>query len=125
MFPKDGCCISVGRDANVSGVHRHRPDHGLGKQSNRNPLRRVGSPRWRVHAQEGAETQVPLRTERQSVLQQRQERFFLSNLLYDVEQTRDGQLVTSLDNCFIIYLLFLCFYKSYILFTFYVNCIQL
>lgn len=54
--------VSVGRDADVGGVHRHRPDNGVGQQGHRDPVRGERPPRRRVHAQEGAATQVPLRT---------------------------------------------------------------
>lgn len=85
----------MGRNANLSGVHRYWADNGVGQQSDRDPLGRVGALRRSVHAQEGTAAQVPLRTKRQSVLQQRQERLLVPNLLHDAEQARHGQLVTA------------------------------
>ena len=49
---------AVGRAAHQRGLHRHRPDHGLGQQGDRDPQRGDRSPRRGLHAQEGTETQV-------------------------------------------------------------------
>jgi len=48
---------------------------------------------WCVHAQKGAALEIPLRAQRQSILQQCQRCFIVSNLLYDAQQTGHGQLV--------------------------------
>lgn len=89
--------VAVGRNADFSGVHRHGPDNGLGQQGNRDPFGRDRPPGRRVHAQEGAAPQVPLRTQRQSILQQREERLQLSDLFHDAEQAGHGQLVNERD----------------------------
>ena len=53
----------MGRAAHQRGLHRHRADHGLGQQGHRDQERGDRTPRRGLHAQEGAETQVPLREE--------------------------------------------------------------
>ena len=54
---------AVGRAADQRGLHRHRADHGLGQQGHRDQERGDWTPGRGVHAQEGAETQVPVREE--------------------------------------------------------------
>ncbi|XP_061499578.1 serine/threonine-protein kinase mig-15 isoform X24 [Anopheles gambiae] len=88
---------AVGRNANLRRVHRHRPDHGLGQQSNRDSFGRNRPPGRCVYAQKGAASQVPVRAERQGFLQQCQRRLILSDLLHDVEQTGHGQLVEHIN----------------------------
>lgn len=85
----------MGRDADVGGVHRHGADHGLGQQGHRDPLRGERPPGRRVHAQEGAAAQVPLRAQRQGVLLLGQGRLLLPDLLHDPQQARHGQLVAA------------------------------
>lgn len=51
---------AVGRDANLCGVHRHWPDHGLGQQGNRDPQRGDRPPGRSVYAQKSTEAQVPM-----------------------------------------------------------------
>ena len=53
----------MGRAADLCGVHRHRADHGLGQQGHRDPERGDWPLGRGVHAQKGAETQVPVREE--------------------------------------------------------------
>jgi len=48
-----------------SSLHRHRSSDGLGSQGDWNPFCWHKWPRRRLHAQEAAETQVPLWTKRQ------------------------------------------------------------
>lgn len=57
------------------------------------PFGRNRPPGRGVHAQESPTPQVPVRAERQGVLQQCQRWFVVSDLLHDAEQTRYGQLV--------------------------------
>ena len=51
----------MGRAADQRGLHRDRADHGLGEQGHRDQERGDRPPGRGVHAQEGAETQVPVR----------------------------------------------------------------
>ena len=70
IFPNVKFCFSVpghqehraavGRAADQRGLHRHGADHGLGEQGHRDQERRDRTPGRGVHAQEGAETQVPV-----------------------------------------------------------------
>lgn len=50
---------------------------------------------WCFHAQEGATLEIPVRAQRQSILQQCQRCFIVSNLLHDAQQAGHGQLVES------------------------------
>ena len=54
---------AVGRDAHLRRLHRHGADHGLGQQGHRDKERRDGASGRGVYAQEGAETQVPVRAQ--------------------------------------------------------------
>ena len=54
---------------------------------------RDGSPGRRVHAQEGPEVEVPVRAQRQGLLQLGQGRLLMPNLLHDTQQAGHGQLV--------------------------------
>ena len=51
-------CAAVGGASHQRGLHRHRADHGLGQQGDRDPQRGDRPPRRGLHAQEGTETQV-------------------------------------------------------------------
>ena len=50
----------MGGAAHQCGVHWDWADHGLGQQGHRDPERGDRPPGRGVHAQEGAETQVPV-----------------------------------------------------------------
>ena len=64
LFPGDEeHDAAVGRDAHLRGLHRHGADHGLGQQGHRDPECRDGASGRGVYAQEGAETQVPVRAQ--------------------------------------------------------------
>ena len=54
---------AVGRAAHQRCLHRDRADHGLGQQGHRDQECGNWTPGRGLHAQEGAETQVPLREE--------------------------------------------------------------
>lgn len=75
----------MGRNANISGVHRHGANNGMGQQGDRNPLSRIGPFGRRLHAQKGAKAQISVRAQRQGVLLKREKRFFMSDLFYDVK----------------------------------------
>ena len=84
---------SMGRIAHFGGLHRHRPNHGVGQQGHRDSERGDGPFGRRFHAQESPKAQVPLRTERQGVFQLRQRRIIMPNLLHDPQQAGYDQLV--------------------------------
>ena len=82
------CCVTVGRNADVGRVHKHRADHGVGAQGDRDPSGGNGTSRRRVHAQEGTAVEVLVRAKRQGVLFVRPVKFVVPDILHDSRQTR-------------------------------------
>lgn len=57
------------------------------KKGDRNPKRGNGPTRWSIHAQTGSKAQIPVRTQRQSLLLVSAFRRLMSNLFHDSQQT--------------------------------------
>ncbi|CAM4636018.1 unnamed protein product [Lepidochelys kempii] len=84
---------AVGGDAHLRGVHLLQPDHGLGREGHRDPLRGDGAPGRGFHAQAGPAPQVPVRAQRQGFLRLRPLRGQQPGLLHDTQQKLYHELV--------------------------------
>ncbi|XP_043359620.1 misshapen-like kinase 1 isoform X9 [Dermochelys coriacea] len=84
---------AVGGDAHLRGVHLLQPDHGLGREGHRDPLRGDGAPGRGFHAQAGPAPQVPLRAQRQGFLRLRPLGGQQPGLLHDTQQKLYHELV--------------------------------